>query len=385
MARVGRTRNRSNVYIGYNRKRLKDGSIYGPDYPVTITHTSTITDSKGRPIVPSPLNSTQRKGILRLNGSVWCPAAQLYYEFLDVPFQHGTGEVENTNPLPVPNGWVLDLVAGTNPSRPVVMPPTMIQDLITLPGLIRETGKLLSKPRKLWSPREAANGYLAAKFGWWPMIDDLLKLLDLQKHILKRNAELKKLYSGKGLRRRLKFNTDTKTYKQAHLIGLYQSATVTCPISVTVVKSQWATIHWKPTAPPPFHPMDEKWNQKTTRLVLGMTPEGMAKGLWDVIPWTWLLGWFTNIGKLTLAHSNTVPATWSEPCFMNKVEATFTAGGADATYCEQIQLSASGKRTYTTRSRAIGGGVALPGLNLPYLDGSRLSVLGALFAQRFMR
>lgn len=384
MARVGRVRYRSNSYTGSRRTRTKDG-VVGPEFFNTITHQSSITDSRGRPIVPSALNSVQYQGILRLNGSVFCPSADQYYEYTNFPFQRGTGDVENTTPLPVKNGWVLDLVAGTNPSRPVVMPPTMIQDLVTLPGLIRETGKLLSKPKSLWSPREAANGYLAAKFGWFPMIEDLLKLLDLQKHVLKRNAELKKLYSGKGLRRRLKFDSDNKVGKQIYWIGLHQSSYIGCHISVAVARSQWGTIRWRPTAPPPYHPDDERWNKLTTRLVLGLTPEGMAKGLWDVIPWTWLLGWFTNLGKLLLANSNTVPATWSEACLMNKVVATFAAAGAEAILCTEVNVSASGQRTYTTRSRVIGSGVALPGLNLPYLDGSRLSVLGALFAQRFMR
>lgn len=384
MTRVGRSRTRTKTFRG-KRKRFDSNGTIQEDTPVVVNFLDQCNDSHGRPVIPSSLVSRQYKNILRLDGFAENISNNQRYVYEGVPFFQGSGEIEDTTTLPVKTGWELDLIAGTNPSRPVLTPPMFLQDILTLPALLRETGQALTRPRNEWSPRQAANAYLAAKFGWFPLIDDLRKLLDLQSYVLKRTKELNQLYSGQGLRRRLKFNEDTKVYKQSASWAHYGTGKVTVPISVTVSKQQWGTIRWHPTEPPQYLPGDDRMHNLARRLVLGLTVEGMAKGSWDVIPWTWLLGWFTNLGKYTLYHSNTVPAGWSDCCLMNQVVLTATPGSVIVVGANKYKLDASGQRTFESKNRLVGSGTVLPGFNMPFLDMSRLSVLGALFAQRFMR
>lgn len=382
MPRVGRYRTRKTTFRGSTALYNTDGSLNSGPFQVTSEHTSTCSDSKGRPVVPSSFNSVQYIGTMRLNGRALNKANALIYEYNDVPFFQGTGEVPNTSLLPVKNGWQLDLIAGTNPSRPVITPPSVIQDIITLPRLLKETGSLIRKPKKLMSAKEAANAHLAARFGWAPMIEDLIKVIGLQKTILKRVKELNNLYSGTGLKRRLKFANDTATTKQVSTRAMYGGGSISVDVHTVVRKDQWGTITWKPTAPPPFHPDDESKNRFAMKLALGLTVEGMAKGGWDVIPWTWLLGWFTNIGKYTLYYSNTVPATHSGACLMNRVVRTSFPGLVKVVGSDVYMLEPSGTYVTAWRNRQIGSGPVLPGLNMPFLDMSRLSVLASLFVQR---
>ena len=380
MARIGRYRVRDDTYRGKIVVSDIDGNFLYQLNP-SVEYNSVIGDMIGRPIVPSTLESTQRKGVMRMDGQVLIDDLPWIYKFENYPFIGGAGEVPERSLLPVKDGWYLDLLAGTNPSRPVFTPPQVLQDIIELPKLLRETGNLLRKPKKLMSPKEVANAHLAARFGWAPLIEDLIKVIGLQKTILKRTKELKDLYSGKGIKRRLQFADDTKTTRAVHLLA-YGSTLISVDIHQVVKKNQWGTINWKPTAPPPYQPGDEERNKFALKLALGLTVEGMAKGAWDVIPWTWLLGWFTNIGKYTLLHSNTVPAASSGACLMNRVVSTSFPGMVNVKNSKAYLLSPTGTYIHTIKTRVAASGPVLPGFNMPFLDMSRLSVLASLFVQR---
>lgn len=388
MPRIQRTRIRSFTISG--RKNLStnaDESGFTGWITNSVNFSHSCIDWKGRPISDSPFALDHNLVGIVVNGDVRGQLGRLE-RYDDYPVSGWTYEDNpSSTPLPAPNGWGLDLVAGTNPSRPLLTPPQFVQDLIELPRMIRQLGQALSDPKRLVNDREAANHYLSWKFGWLPLFDDLHKLLNLQLYIAKRNKELHQLYSGSGLRRRLKFGEETKVHRCTSVFPLQGTGagnTFTLIGSYTTVKRSWGTIRWKPTEPPPFHPDDLRWNQRTRQILLGFTPEGMAKGLWDVIPWTWLLGWFTNVGKYTLLHSNTVPATHSNKCFMSQTLATLVPSSVTYGPLVKGNLKVTGLTTRTRKTRSVDS-TLLPGLNMPYLDMSRLSVLGALAIQRLRR
>lgn len=383
MPRVARNRSRSETFRGTTTVRDSAGNIISGPSATSVTINSQIGDSKGRPVVPSALNHTKRNGVMRFSGKLLNDANGWMYEYDGIPAIAGSGaDLPEKTLLPVKNGWLLDLIAGTNPSRPVFTPPQVLQDIITLPRLLMETGQLIRKPKKLMSAKEAANAHLAARFGWAPLIEDVGKLLKLQQTMIKRSKELKQLSSLGGLRRRLRFADTTATTRQVWRTALYGNGFIDIDVHTTVKKSQWGTIRWVPTAPPPYHPDDDSRNRYALKLIAGLTVEGMARGTWDVIPWTWLIGWFTNIGKYTLLHSNTVPATWAEACLMNRVMTTSFPGIVNVKGSKYWFIEPSGVYLHDIRTRITGGTVVLPGLNMPFMDMSRLSVLASLFVQR---
>jgi hypothetical protein len=387
MARIPRSRSRASPYVGGTVVWLKNGVQVGSTgSPNRSGYTSSCSDWTGSPVVDSNFDSRQYTGVYpNITGDLNNAAGTSTFDtirFNAYTVQALPVAMTAMSPIPAPNGWLLDLVAGTNPSRPVLNIPEAVENIVSLPKMLKNLGDLILSPASKMKPKGFAGEYLGVQFGWLPLIEDLTKLLKVQSYVIKRNRELNQLYSGKGLRRRLKFADDTTVVVNNTGYGA-ATTIVTHSCSLSIKRTQWGTIHWYPTEPPAYHPDDPRWNLLTYRLVLGATPEAMANGLWKVLPWTWLIGWFTNFGKYTLANSWTIPATHSAGCFMSKAEATYSSAGVSWTNTKGGSLSHSGEAYRTIRTRSVSSTVTA-GANMPYLDMFRLSILGALFTQKFL-
>lgn len=386
MARIPRSRSRPSPYGGGSAIQLKNGAVVNTLSPNRSGYISTCNDRIGSPVADSPFDSRQYKGTYpNVSGEIK-PTFSVSVDtvrFNVFTLQALPIEMTAMSPLSAPNGWLLDLVAGTNPSRPVLNIPEAIENIVSLPKMVKNLGDLIMSPASRASPKGLAGEYLGVQFGWLPIIEDLTKLLNVQDYVLKRNRELQQLYSGKGLRRRLKFADDSTVQVINSGYGVATSL-LTHSCSLSIKRSTWGTIHWYPTSLPPYHPDDRRWNDLSRRLVLGATPEAMLNGIWKVIPWTWLIGWFTNFGKYTLANSWTVPATHSAGCFMSKAEATYVSAGVSCTNTSVFKMDHTGKATRVVRTRQVSSTVTA-GVNMPYLDMFRLSILSSLFAQKFLK
>jgi hypothetical protein len=284
-------------------------------------------------------------------------------------------------PMTTPAGWYLDLVAGTNPSRPTLNIPELAQDVWDFPRMLKALFGRLGAKSGSGGPKGLAGDYLGVQFGWIPLVEDISKLLDFQKYVLKRNKELHQLYSGKGMRRRLQFGDDS-TSDVVNMTTASDNVAIGLRLSLDIKRKMWGTIHWYPSTPPSYHPSDHDLNQLSKRLVLGMNAESLANGIWKVLPWTWLIGWFTNFGKYTLAYSWTVPAHHSAGCLMKQVEATLTPSGCSASNAISASIAPSGQAKSTYKGRILSGALTV-GFNMPYIDMFKLSILTALFVQKF--
>lgn len=382
MARVPRTRSRMDTHVGVFNRYSSSGALIG-SLPVQIQLTSTISDRVGRPVVPSPLDFTQYKGAIVGRGQ-YRRVDKATGVFLSVPLLLGEGEVPPALVLPsIPSGWELTTVARSNPSRPVVYPFEIVESIIQLPRMLKGLLNLLQHPKTRLSPKGVSSEYLGLQFGWLPLIDDFRKIVNCQSYILKRSRMINDLYSGKGLRRRVKFSETTATYAKRQVFAEAYPTAITFRGSQTRTTEVWATIRWYPTAKLPFYgDSDPRYHAFLRNLVLGLTPEGMAMGAWKIIPWTWLLGWFSNVGDYLAVNSNTVPASYGKACLMRRVTDTWTPASATAVGVEYFNCHSDGTRVRTLGSRVVGTGILTPGFNMPFLDMFRLSILGSLAIQR---
>lgn len=385
MPRTARFRSRTVPFTGVKYATL-DG-VPGAPTIGTYNGTGSCSDYVGRPIVDSGFSSTQSVSTLALDGFI--EADKLAGHYNGIQYDHfpfapvWTGVT--LSPLTVNAGWQLSTVAATNPSRPVVTPPELLQDLIELPAMIKHAGDLLSGKVKPTTSKDVANLHLAIRFGWLPLIDDLNKLMHMNDYIQRRMQEIQKLKSGRGLRRRIVINADEQFGKYTTTFSVAVGTSFKASQSQNVSRKQWATIRWWSVPPTGSPTPDDSAYNLARKVVLGLTPEGMAKGAWNVIPWTWMLGWFTNVGQMALANSNTVPAQHSAVCLMNEVKATALSGGITPVGpVRQNSVHISGVATYSAKTRLVSGTIT-PGFNMPLLDMSKLSILGSLFAQRFLR
>jgi hypothetical protein len=273
-----------------------------------------------------------------------------------------------------------ELLARTNPSRPEIVPLTLLQDIYDLPRMLKDVGKLLKTPRKLLSAREGANQYLGAQFGWLPLVKDVHDLLDFQSHVQRRKAELDRLYSGSGLRRHLHLGDHSHDEDSNVFLESNAGLSILSRQSLKYSSRQWGVVRWKPNVTPGHDPTDTDRIKLARRVASGMTSEATIKGLWDLIPWTWIVDWFTNVGDFALQYSNTVPANSQDACVMTYQESEFQFRTISMTSGYQ---GGDGSVSLITKERYTGAGTI--SAHLPFIGVDRLKTLGALFIQRFSR
>lgn len=285
-----------------------------------------------------------------------------------------------SNDTPNPSSQMTSLLARTNPSRPDLVPLTLIQDIYDLPRMLKDVGKLLKTPKRLLNSREVANQYLGAQFGWIPLVKDVHDLLDFQSHVQRRKAELDRLYSTSGLRRQIQLGKYSKDEDNFVFLESNLGLSILSRQSIKYTGRQWGTVRWKPNVTPGYDPTDTDRIKLARRLASGMTSEATIQGVWDLIPWTWVVNWFTNVHEFALQHSNTVPANSQEACVMTYQESEYQFRTESITNGYQ---GGDGSVSLITKERYTGNGTI--SAHLPFIGVDRLKTLGALFVQRFKR
>lgn len=280
-----------------------------------------------------------------------------------------------------------EVLARTNPSRPQVNPGALIQDLVELPQMLLNLGNnLKNKEPPLRLPpnsgKSAAGAYLGISFGWAPLFEDIASLLDVYKYIDRRNAELHALFEKKGgAHHRVSFGSPSAS--EGPSMDLAESGgwigLVRYKHTAETKSKVWATVRWFPTTAPGWHPNDAEVLALAKKVVTGATASGAFVAAWDVIPWTWLLGWVINVRSFVLANGNTIAAASSPVSIMRTWDTTHSFSDFEST--QGFVHSTSGTIRNTTKQRFIYSGTTF-GAFLPHLDAGRLSVLTALTVQR---
>jgi hypothetical protein len=257
-----------------------------------------------------------------------------------------------------------------------------MQDLVDVPKLLLNAGKLYKTSRRArLRLRDAANTHLSAQFGWIPLVEDVTNLLQVHQHILNRTAEIERLYSSTGLKRRIRlgrwaFSDLSFQYPESYPILSILTAT-----SVQTTVERWGTVRWRPRGTfLGYKPSYRDILLKATQIVSGITSQATFAGSWDLLPWTFLIDWGTNVKDFVLANSNTIPADPSSVNVMTKTETIFRPKVLAITSNYSWE---PGFYSVTSKERYTGSGII--DAHIPYLDMSRLSILAALYVQRFKR
>jgi hypothetical protein len=354
----------------FNTENRTDGTCQDVADQPGIDHALTIT--KYDAVGCEPIEGTVLTGI---NAGSY---VHNWYEYRGKAISHlSTKTLASTS-------WA-NMAARTNPSRPDLTPLSLLQDLYDIPRMLKGVSKLLSHPKSALSAKEIANQNLSIQFGWLPLISDVQKLITTQARVEKRYKRLREMYDTGGVHRKLFVDEDhvesvlNKTFSIFTLPG---ARNFNCRITKKTEVQRWGTARWNMLARPPEDLTYDRLHRLAYNVANGLTVEGMLQGAWDVLPWTWLLDWFTNVGDFALLHSNTVPAVLVSACQMTKTESetyfdrlpttnsAFTSGGGTAFSTSKVRLP------YTGASLTAG----VPGLGLGHV-----SILGSLFVQRFLR
>jgi len=298
----------------------------------------------------------------------------------------------HTTSEPTVGARALTLRARTNPSRAEVSIPNFIHELKDLPGMLRDIGTLKSqlaslgrgKRKLLRFAKQSANHNLAYQMGWRPLLSDVQKMLQFQSQVDKRIDELDRLYSSRGLKRRLNLYSEVQSSDAKGFIIESQLGTLVRAdwFKVTNLRS-WGTIRWMPTAIPKGTDRKDLARQARS-LVFGIRPNDYGvdwSQVWNAIPWTWLADWFGNVDDYLVAHHNSIPAAPTGPCnIMTRKETYVTFRRISH---QGLLTGGEGTGVLRTLSRAQSSGSL--SVTLPFISARQWSILGSLAIQRFRR
>lgn len=270
----------------------------------------------------------------------------------------------------VPGNFELatNAAARTNPSRPVVDVPVNILDLKpSLQNLRRRGADAIDFIRR------RGNAYLEYQFMIRPLVGDTLRMLDARSQINRRILEIDNLFDGNGIR---------KTVQQG-TFSTSSDINVTCQSAGTNIQRTFRRqtsircsthVRWKPTTRCGLRPSPEIANALARQAVQGMTIDFST--LWEIMPWSWMIDWFGNVGEYLSSQRNIIPArlTGVHPMKHTKTRyecPSYNVGNVSMT---PITLIRETKARFTSS--------ASPVARFGFLNASQMGILAALAASR---
>jgi hypothetical protein len=204
-----------------------------------------------------------------------------------------------------PTYWVTKALANMNPSRPTVDLPLFLFEFKDFPRMLRDLGRILKRDL---NPATVPNGYLAYQFGWAPLVSDVMKLLNLQQSIEERKRYLKRLERGARVKRTL-FSGELSRTRE---IDGYTLAGVTADVDITEHLKVWFSANAKLKIS--LESADLNNDSTIRKILLGAQPSGST--LWNMVPWSWLIDYFINVGDTIEAQRGWLPFSVTRMCVM---------------------------------------------------------------------
>ena len=290
------------------------------------------------------------------------------------------GNSDSTNHLSMPtyanSDLALEVIKRTNPSRASVDLMTDLVELKDIPGLVKDYwdignrelfGAISKKAFRVLT--DVAKVNLMYQFGIAPLIGDFKKMLEFQKRVNERVAELERMMSSRGLRRTIELRADSATATYGVTLNSQGGG-----IASTAVKrtSQNIRGHIR------WYPMSNfvRANHDIRADALNVVNGNMIdfETIYNLLPWSWLIDYFTNLGDFISAGRNTVEARHDSVIIMRDTKTSVSVNGSQTNdgrvKCTPIE---NRRRTYTRDP-------ATPQLSahLDFLTVSQTSILGSL-------
>lgn len=262
------------------------------------------------------------------------------------------------------NARAIRVVNGSNPSRASVDIGVTLAELREAPQLIFRAGSRLLT--------SGANAFLQYKFGWEPMVNDIMDCFKVQDHVDKRINELQRLASNGGLRRKIMLDDDyrestpSSTFLESSMGDVFMGE-----LQRSSRRRSWGTCRWVPSPPSPFTAGD--YRMRARRAVYGAHAD--ASTAWALMPWTWMFDWFGNLGDFIQTSRNTVGAERQGPVSL-MVETTHRDFYSRTSGPVTVTGGSGSVETVTKTRRNLSW--FMPEFQMPFIGSGRLSILGAL-------
>lgn len=312
-----------------------------------------------------------------LDGELGTPdTSHKLYNSLRPTWANALGALGATLPPPKSDNLLAtDVLSRSNPSRPEVDLGVTIAELREAPQLLFKAGRNML--------RNGANFYLSYEFGWKPLVNDILDLMDVPATVHKRTMELEGLTRNGGLRRRVQLGT---VHNKEGPEFVYLETRNGDPISGLrtrySTRKSWGTQRWTPTvgwgAKLPKTPPE--MISRMRNAAYGLTVD--ASTAWNLIPWSWCIDWFGSMGDFLAANRNIIGLSGTGGTCIMHHRTDFDDYKRQGDY--PTITGGEGFTRTETKTRVVVPFI-MPELYVPFLGPRKLSILGSLGVLRLPR
>lgn len=233
--------------------------------------------------------------------------------------------------LVVPNTFqpAATAVAAAHPGEPLVDIPVFLVELRDIPEMYKHAfrrAKTLSNAAKskslrgvrryLQNPRNPSEDWLNWHFGWSPLLSDLFRLAGVAGD-MQRRARMHRNASNNVITRRSNLGSSSA-----------QSVTNQSPYDSTVTswwgsrtktthQTQWVVSHWRQD---PTYLSASLFSQQAQLFRAALGLEFSIDQAWELMPWSWMVDWFSEIGSVIKTRSNRAGITFKNASYMTYTE-----------------------------------------------------------------
>lgn len=261
--------------------------------------------------------------------------------------------------------YATQAAARTTPNHPNV---DMIQNVLEL-GDIPRAVQVASKN----AVEKMAEDNLRNEFGLKPIIKDINKLLDFAHLFNKKMEKIMKLKETGGYRSTVTLDKLSEVFA-CNNVAIHSSGVLFVDsweaVGKRVIRGH---VRWLPNADYSKYTQVEM-SAMAKRAVIGL--EANFSGLWEGLPWSWLIDWYSNVGDLLMLTRNIIPVT------LNGVSIIRTTTTTSTTH-----LINNGTQTIhpgtviKERKERYPGSVTLEA-HLPLLTASQMGILASLLVMK---
>lgn len=261
--------------------------------------------------------------------------------------------------------------ARTNPSRPYVDLPAAVFELRDLFTLAKNFD--YPKGRSL---NAVADANLRLQFGFIPLLSDITKVMTFADHIDGRMAEITRLVSQKGLRRTKNIGSYSTSWEWDDVPQSADSFILTRFKGSTKVELR---VHCRWLPAPEFSLLKDTndLRRAVKKALLGLTID--KSNLWQVLPWSWLIDWGSNVSEYFAAQRNIIPATLSGVHVMRHSVTEWSCNEYHEGAPKNLTMSPIHvvRDTKTRQASSVA-----PVAQMPFLSGNQVGILGSLAMTR---
>lgn len=294
------------------------------------------------------------------------------------------------NPLPnhLSSGFMdpMTAIRMMNPGEPLVDIPNFLFELKDFPRMLKHAegrAKSLAKASKanirsdveryMRHPRNPAEDWLNYQFGWRPFINDLVSLSGLSKSIADKYAALQRSLNQGYASRHAELGTVSQQSTSTGVHLSFSSApTIQGTRVATTTTHKWAAARFRANPAVYRHLTNNEAMGQLAKAALGL--DVSLTHVWDVMPWSWLVGWFTDVSGIIHTRANRFGWSLVQACVC-----THTSLITTSTPINTFGLSAgTDRRVAERKSRTLVSPSGLPTWRSNYLSAGQLTTLAAL-------